>query len=83
MELGQNPIRPGSSREHSITVAQLRVGDVLTGSGATVLRAPTDFALPRFAVGPGKLALTVRYSNGTEREVYWSKRTRVRVRRSA
>lgn len=80
---GQNPIRLGFSREHSITVAQLQVGDVLTGSGATVLHRPTDFALPRHQAGQGKLALTIRTANGHVGEVYWNKRTRVRVRRSA
>lgn len=61
-----------------LTVGQLRVGDRLLGSGATVLRAPTAGA----RTPSGKVEVVVqRRTDGGARLATWGRRTTMRVER--
>jgi hypothetical protein len=65
------------STELNLSASQLRPGDVLVPTSTTVISAPEAGA----RTPSGKVDLTVRYRNGTERWVTWGARTRMRVRR--
>lgn len=66
--------------------ADLREGDVLTGSGTTIIQARRaryrDARLRPDPTGP-YIQVWVRYPNGSETERAWSARTSFQVRRPA
>lgn len=70
------PADSAGTQKHEITVDQLRVGDVLTGSGVTVTQAPTAGA--RTPAGKVDLRIRPRHARGDKRAM-WGARTRVRV----
>jgi hypothetical protein len=61
-----------------IAVADLQVGDRTTGSGLTVVSAPTVGA----RTPPGKVDLTVDYGSGPVRRT-WNRRTLIGIERGA
>ena len=63
--------------DQRLRIHQLRVGDVLLGSGTTVLVAPTAGV----RTPSGRMDLKVRWPSGSERWHCWGRHTEVTVRR--